>query len=139
MRQEIADGGRDLGGMGFQREMAGVEEAHDRLRHVALERLGARRQEERIVLAPHRQEGRLVGAEIVLEGRIERDIALVVAKQVELHFVGAGPGQVEIVERVAVRRDRVASGTPCVYCQTVVSGFSKARSASRLAGDGSCQ
>ena len=55
---------------------------------------------------PHsRQEGRLMGAEILLEGRIERDVALVVAEQVELHLGHAGPGEVEIVERVAVRRD----------------------------------
>ena len=70
------------------------------------ERLGARRQEERIVLAPHRQEGRLVGSEILLEGRVERDVALVVAEQVELQLVGAGPGQVEVVERIAVRGHR---------------------------------
>ena len=48
---------------------------------------------------------RLVGAEILLEGRVERDVALVVAEQVELHLVRAGPGEIEIVERVAVRRD----------------------------------
>ena len=76
------------------------------VRDVAPEGFGAGRQEERIVLAPHRQERRLVGAEIVLEGRIERDVALVVAEQIELHLVGAGPRQIEIVERIAVRRDR---------------------------------
>ena len=52
--QEIADALRDLERMGLEREMAGVEEAHGRSRIVALERLGARRQEERIVAAPHR-------------------------------------------------------------------------------------
>ena len=41
----------------------------------------------------------------MLEGRIERDVALVVAEQVELHFVHAGPGEIEIVERIAVRRN----------------------------------
>ena len=106
---------------------------------IALERFGAGRQEEGIVLAPHRQERRLVGAEIFLEGRIERDVALVVAEQIELHLVGAGPRQIEIVERISVRRNRVASATPCVYCQTVVSGLRKARSASRLSCDASFQ
>ncbi len=49
---EVADGCRDLCRVGLKGEMAGVEEAHDRIRHVTLERLGAGRQEEGIVLAP---------------------------------------------------------------------------------------
>src|SRR5262249_61891833 len=89
--------------MRLQREMPGVEKAHERFRNIAFEGLGARRQEEGIVLAPHREEGRLVGAEVRLEGRIERDIALVVAEQVELELVRARPGQVEVVEREYVR------------------------------------
>jgi hypothetical protein len=53
--------------MRFQREMAGVEEADNRTRIVPLESLGAGRQKERVVLAPHRQERRLVRAEVFLE------------------------------------------------------------------------
>src|SRR4029077_18993684 len=90
--KEVADRSGDLGGMRLQREMAGIEEADDRVRDIPFERLGARRQEERIVLAPYRQERRLTGAKIPLEGRIQRDVALVVAEQVELHLVRAGPG-----------------------------------------------
>src|SRR5271166_2253447 len=104
-REEAANGRRDLRGVRLQREMSGIEEAHDRVRHVALERLGARRQEEWIVPAPKRQEGRLRGPEIALKGRVERDIAFVVAEQVELQIRRAGPSEVEIVERVAVGRD----------------------------------
>src|SRR5262249_10189634 len=84
--KEVANGRGDLRGVGFQREMPGVEEADNGVRDVALERLGARRQEERVVLAPHREERRLVSPEILLEGRVERDVALVVAEQVELHL-----------------------------------------------------
>ena len=65
--QEIADAFGDLAGMRFQGEMAGVEEADNRTRIVPLERLGAGRQKERIVPAPHRQERRLVRAEVFLE------------------------------------------------------------------------
>jgi len=90
MGQEVADGGRDLRGMGLQREVAGVEEAHDRVRHVAPEGLSARRQKKRIVLSPHRQEARFVGPEIALESRVERDVALVVSEQVELKLGRAG-------------------------------------------------
>ena len=64
---EIADDLRDLGAVRLQREVAGVEEVDLCIWNVALERFGARRKEERIVLAPHRQERRLVGAEIALE------------------------------------------------------------------------
>jgi 2-haloacid dehalogenase len=42
--------------MGFEREMAGIEETHDGVRDIALERFGARRLEERIVLAHVEQE-----------------------------------------------------------------------------------
>src|SRR5271156_2211374 len=94
--QEAANFRRDLRGMSLQREMSGIEEPHARIRHVALERLGARRQEERIVLAPHREAGRLVRAEVALEGRVERDVALVVAEQVELQLMRAGAGEIEI-------------------------------------------
>ena len=55
--EEVTDRPRDLLDMRFQGEMAGVEEADDRTGHVPLERLGTRRQEERIVLAPDREEG----------------------------------------------------------------------------------
>jgi len=84
--------------------MAGIDKAHDGARNVALEGFGAGREEERIVLAPHGEERRFMAAEIGLEGRIERDIAFVVAEKVELNFVGARPGQIEIIERIAVRR-----------------------------------
>src|SRR6185437_15425841 len=100
--EEFADCRGDLDGVGLQGEMTAIEEPDDRLRNVALERLGPRRQEERIVLAPHGKQRRLVGAEIAVKTRIERDIALVVAQQIELDLVGAGSCQVEIVERLAV-------------------------------------
>ena len=78
--------------------------------NIAFERFGAGRQEERIVLAPDRQERRPMLTEVVLERRIERDIALVVAEQVQLHLVSAGARQIEVVERLAVRRHRRSVG-----------------------------
>src|SRR5262245_35229911 len=90
--------------MRFQGEMAGVEEADDRIGYVPLERLGTGRQEERIVLAPNREEGWLVRAEIFMKGRVQRNIALVVAEQVQLDLIGTGTGQIESVERIPVRR-----------------------------------
>src|SRR5262245_66384668 len=91
--------------MGLQREVSGIKQAHDRPRIVAFERFGTHREEERIVLAPHSQERRLVGAEIVLESWVERNIALVITEQVKLQLIGAGPGQVKVIEGVAVVRN----------------------------------
>src|ERR1700730_11718504 len=93
--EELADSRRNLRGVGLQGEMSGVEEAHNRVRNVALERLSPLRQEKRVVLAPRCQEGRLVGTEILLEAGVERHVALVIPEQVELHFGGSGSAQVE--------------------------------------------
>src|SRR5262245_8175605 len=105
-REEVADRRRDLRGVCFQREVPRVEEADDRTRNVALERLGARRQEERVVPAPHRQQRRPVRAEIFVELRVQRDIAGVVEEEVELDLVVAGTSEQRRVERVALRRDQ---------------------------------
>src|SRR5215831_1605249 len=48
----------NFSGVCFQREMAGVVEMNTSLRLISLERLCARRQEERIVLPPNRQQRR---------------------------------------------------------------------------------
>ena len=88
--EEVAHCCGNFRSVGLQREMSGIEEAHDRVRNVALERLGTRRQKERIVLAPHGQQWRLAGAEILLESRVECDVALVIAEQVELQLIGGG-------------------------------------------------
>ena len=47
-----------------------------------------------------------MGPEVILEGRVERDVALVITEQIELHLIRAWPRQIEIVEGLAVRRDR---------------------------------
>ena len=65
--QELADDFRDFGAVRLQREVAGLEEVDLCLRNVALKRFSARREEERIVLAPHRQKRRLVCPEVLLE------------------------------------------------------------------------
>src|SRR5262249_44121691 len=37
---------------------------------------------------------------------IQRDVALVIAEQVELHFIGARSCEIEVVERIPIRRNR---------------------------------
>src|SRR5215469_13692353 len=96
--QEVADGCGDLIGVRLKREMTGVEKAHRGLRYVTLERLGAGRQKEWIVLSPCRQERWPIGAEVLLKPGIKSDVALVVAKQVKLHFGDARATQIGIIE-----------------------------------------
>src|SRR5215831_2693519 len=105
-RQEIAYRRSDLVTVRLEGEVAGVEEPHISVWNVTLERLGALREEKRVVLAPSCQKRRLVLAKIGLEFGIERDVALVVAEEVELHFVGARSCEIEVVEGIPVRRNR---------------------------------
>src|SRR5215510_11182015 len=65
--QEIDDGCPNLTGVGLQREMAGVEQMDLGMRGVAPKRLGASRQEERIVPPPDGEHRRAVRAEVRLE------------------------------------------------------------------------
>src|SRR5262245_15169064 len=82
--KEIADRCRDLLRMGLEREVARVEEMDHRTGIVTSECLRTPRQEEWIVFAPYRQQAWLVRPEVTLECRVERDVALVVAEQVQL-------------------------------------------------------
>src|ERR1700747_3199866 len=100
--EEVADCRRDFVAVRLERKVTGVEETHFGVRNVALERLRTRRQEEGVVPPPNCQKRRLVLAEIGLECRVERDVALVVSEEVELHLIGAGTRQIEVVERVPV-------------------------------------
>ena len=92
--------------------MAGVEVMHFGVRIVALERLGARRQKERIVLAPHREQRRLALGKISLELGIEGDVAGIVEEEVELDLVVARAGKQRAVERVGLRRNLSRIGDP---------------------------
>ena len=96
--EEVADLCCDLPCMGLEREMARVEVMDYGTGNIAPERLGTARQEKRVVLSPDCQETWLVSPEIVLEGRVKRDVALVVAQQVQLNLVGTRAGQIEVVE-----------------------------------------
>jgi hypothetical protein len=57
--EEVADDGRDLWSLAFEREMTRFEQMDLGIRIVLPERLGAIGQEKWIVLAPHGQQRRL--------------------------------------------------------------------------------
>src|SRR5262249_48787504 len=93
-------------GVGLQREVSGIKKAHNRAWIVAFERLGTNREEERIVLAPYRQQRRLMAPETLVAGVGKCDVAVVISEEVELRVIGAGSGQVKGIERVAVGRNQ---------------------------------
>src|SRR5689334_16188527 len=79
LAEEIPHRSRNFLPMSFQREVAGIEQADLRVGEIALIGFRPRRQEERVVLAPDRQERRPMRPEVLLERRVERDVVLVVA------------------------------------------------------------
>src|SRR6516164_1783870 len=101
--EEVADDGRDLWSLAFEREMTRFEQMDLGIRIVLPERLGTGGQEKRIVLAPHGQQRRPLRTEILLEFGIKRDITLVVAEQIELDFVIAGSGKERGIESPGIR------------------------------------
>ena len=103
--EEGEDRRANLGNVRFEREVAGVEEAHFGVRNVTPVRLGALREKERIVLAPDSQQRGTTAAEILLELRVQRNIACIVEKQVELNLIIAGAGEQGAVEREGFGRN----------------------------------
>src|SRR5690242_19134738 len=101
--EKVADDRGDLGRMAFQREVAGLEQVNLGIRIVALVGVRAGGQEKWIVLAPDREKRRPAGADVVLEFGIERDIALIIAEQIELDLVVAGAGEQRGVQGPGVR------------------------------------
>jgi hypothetical protein len=95
--EEVADLHCDLCRMRFQREVPCVVKVHLRLGDVPLERLSAGWEKEGIILPPDRQQWWLVFAEIFLELRIERHVACIILKEIELHFVSIRTSQIKVV------------------------------------------
>src|ERR1700759_2198720 len=103
--EEWNDDGGDLVALGLQREMAGIDEVNLGVRIVAAEGFGARRQEERIVLAPDREQVGGMLAEVGLKLGIQRHVRRVVEKQIELDLVIARAVEQRLIQRVGFRRD----------------------------------
>src|SRR4029453_9697266 len=79
--QKISDGRSDFVAVRLDSEVSRVKERDLRVHDVAFESLCACRQEERVSVAPDSQQWRLLLAKVVLELRIQIDIARVVEEQ----------------------------------------------------------
>ena len=82
--QKVPDPCADYLHMCLQREVPRVEQVHFGIGDIPPECRSARRQEERVVLAPNSKERRLKLAEVFLELRVELDVAGIVQEEIEL-------------------------------------------------------
>src|SRR5262249_11876603 len=103
--KERQDGIGDFAAMCLERKMPGVIKMHLGLRNILFERFRTGRKKERIIFTPYGQQRWLIFPEILLESRIERHVACIIFKEIELHFVGTGTSEVKIVQRAAIRRN----------------------------------
>ena len=119
--------------------MAAVHEPHFRFRVVTAEGLRPGREEERIIAAPHGKGGRPVLAKPCLDGRVQRDVALIVQQQVELDLVVARAVQQRLVQGVSFgfHHSRIgdAGGVP----EQGRAGGEIPATAARFSSVGACQ
>jgi len=92
--------------MCFQSEVPSVDQMQLRIWQVTLVGLRAIDDEDLVVLAPNDERRRLMGAEIRLPLRIERNIGAVVVEEIELDFLVAGPIEACLVHRPRIRADK---------------------------------
>ena len=108
--EELPHRGGDLFHMGFESEVSGVEKLDGGVWVVALECLGAGRDEVGVVLAPDGEQRRLRFAEVLLEFGVELYVVGVVEEEIELDVHVAGARDQSGVEGVAFGRDHVGVG-----------------------------
>ena len=80
--------------------MTGIQEFDHGVGIVAAIGFGAGRDEENIVLAPDRERRRFRIAEIGLKFRVERNVARIIEKQIQLNFIIAGAPEQRKIERL---------------------------------------
>src|SRR5215472_8477793 len=103
--EEVLHGGSNFYSVCLCRKMAGVKELNLRTRQVFPKSFGSCGNEERIILAPDREQRRLRLAEILLEFRIELYVRGIIQKQIELDVFIAGTLQQSSVQSIGFRRD----------------------------------
>jgi hypothetical protein len=88
--KEVPHGSGYLFEVGFEGEVACVQKLHGGVGVIARRGFRAWRDEERVVLAPDREQRRLRFAEVLLEGRVEFYVVSVVEKEIQLNVHVAG-------------------------------------------------
>src|SRR6266700_4132006 len=85
--QKVSNQASDLVAVRLEREVTRVEQVDLGFRQVAAVRRRPVSQEDGVILAPDDQGWRLMVAKILLEARIQRHVAAVIVKEVELDLV----------------------------------------------------
>ena len=85
--------------------MTGIEPDEPSVRQIIPKRLGARGDEERVVLAPQDQRFGLMAPERRVPTVVQGDVGLVVLQQIELVGVGAGAIEQSLVDRPVIGAD----------------------------------
>ena len=106
LAKEVSDQRGDHRSVFFQGEVARIEQMELQVLEVTLVGIRSRSREDRIVLAPDDQRGRLVLAEILLPLGIQRRIAAVAVEQGQLNLLIAGTVQERLHMTPSVRADR---------------------------------
>lgn len=86
---------------GTEVKVAGVQQLDLGIRDIASKGLRTDGQEKGIVLSPYRQQRWEIIPEVGLKFQIERDVTLVVTKEIELYFVVTWAAQIVIIECVS--------------------------------------
>jgi hypothetical protein len=107
---ERGDEGRDLLGMGREREMAGVEQMEFGVRQVGQVRASSVSDEVLVMSAPGDQRRGLLFAQVGLPRGVERDVVPVVVEQVEHHLIAPREFEEVLVERPEVRVEALRVG-----------------------------
>ena len=74
----------------FESEVTSVQQVKLYVLQVTSIRMGARGREDRVVLAPHNQRGRLMPSKVGLPLEVQRRVASVAMEQLQLDFLIAG-------------------------------------------------
>src|SRR5215472_13536874 len=99
----------------FQGEVAGINQVQFSIVDIPSVCLSSVNGEERIVLSPENQHFWLPAAEVFMPAVIQRDVRLIVVKQIELNGGVPRTVQEELVDSVGIRADSVrVSNTVCV-------------------------
>ena len=96
---------RNLDDVGLDRKMTGIKELNLRARYVLSKGFCSRGNEERIVLAPDREQRRFRLTKIFLEFRIKLYVRRIIQKQIELNLFVSGPFEQSRIQCVRLRRN----------------------------------
>ena len=110
--EEVTDQLSDPRSDFFEGEVSGVQQVEFSARVISKKGFGAGGEEDRVVLAPHGQNGRLFFPQIPVPHGIQRRIFPIVVKELQLNAIVARPIKPGLVKRVG---DQRAAG-PAGFC-----------------------